>query len=181
MSPMPSLPVSSVRAWHISRAWARDSSAQGPAISASGRSLPMVILPTVTWRASVMAHPSWGDLALSDCPPQGPADVEEQFTLSAGIVECNMAMGRVAEPVLRHVAFCRIPIAACPQCRIGHRLDVDSAVPKRRLAHEADLVPVDEHHVEQQRIGDEDGTPAQRPQPTVVAGHRIGGRARIPA
>src|SRR5262245_54244568 len=50
MRPMPSLPVSSTSAWHISWAWARDSSAQGPAISVRGRSLAMASLPTLTVR-----------------------------------------------------------------------------------------------------------------------------------
>ena len=53
MSPIPSLAVISTSAWHISMAWARDSSAQGPAISASGRSLPMVRLPMAIWRGWV--------------------------------------------------------------------------------------------------------------------------------
>src|SRR5579863_7473583 len=48
MSPSPSFAVISVSAWHISMAWARDSSAQGPAIRASGRSLAKVMLPMLT-------------------------------------------------------------------------------------------------------------------------------------
>src|SRR5688572_18972778 len=42
MRPMPSLRVISVNAWPISRAWLRDSIAQGPAIRVSGRSLATV-------------------------------------------------------------------------------------------------------------------------------------------
>src|SRR5882724_13191963 len=173
MSPMPSLPVSSVRAWHISRACARDSSAQGPAISASGRSLPMEMLPMVTWRGAVMAHPSWADLARSMGALQGLADIEEQFALPAGIIQRYVAVGRLAKPFRRHAALCRIPIAAQAERRVGHRLDVDPAVAERRLADEADLVPIDEHHVEEERIGNEDRPPAQRLQPAIIVGHRI--------
>jgi hypothetical protein len=54
MRPMPSLPVSSTRAWLISSACWRDSSAQGPAISASGRSLPRVKEPIETERGAGM-------------------------------------------------------------------------------------------------------------------------------
>src|SRR5262245_53431402 len=50
MRPMPSSLVKSTSAWHISCAWARDSSAQGPAIKVKGRSLAMASLPTVTVR-----------------------------------------------------------------------------------------------------------------------------------
>src|SRR5262249_44901380 len=53
MRPMPSLAVISTKAWHISRAWARDSSAHGPAMSTSGRSLAMARLPMVTVRGAV--------------------------------------------------------------------------------------------------------------------------------
>src|SRR5882672_9954922 len=179
MSPMPSLPVSSVRAWHISRACARDSRAQGPAISASGRSLPMVILPTVTWRVAVMAHPGWADLARSICRLQGLADVEEQFALPAGIIQRYMAMGRLAKPFRRHAALCRIPVVAQAECRVSQRLDVDSAMAERRLADEADLIPIDEHHVEEERIGNENRPPAERLQPAIIVRHRMRRSAQV--
>src|SRR5215472_19129767 len=54
MRPMPSFAVSSTRAWLISSACARLSSAQGPAISASGLSLAIDRLPTWTvWMATM--------------------------------------------------------------------------------------------------------------------------------
>src|SRR5512147_659463 len=54
MRPMPRSRVSSVSALHISNAWARLSSAHGPAISTIGRSLPISSLPIFTWRGLVM-------------------------------------------------------------------------------------------------------------------------------
>src|SRR5690348_16086120 len=66
MRPMPSLPVSSVSAWHISSACARLSSAQGPAIRVTGRSLPIVRLPIRTWRALAMAA-SLNEARLRQC------------------------------------------------------------------------------------------------------------------
>src|SRR5216684_2611984 len=50
MSPRPSFAVSSTSAWLISSACARLSSAHGPAMSTTGRSLPSVRLPIWTWR-----------------------------------------------------------------------------------------------------------------------------------
>src|SRR5262245_52365911 len=52
---MPSFAVISASARLVSSACARLSSAHGPAMSASGRSLPMATLPTVTWRGATMA------------------------------------------------------------------------------------------------------------------------------
>src|SRR5262249_614610 len=46
--PMPSLPAISLSAAAISSAWSRLSSAQGPAISASGSALPKRVAPTAT-------------------------------------------------------------------------------------------------------------------------------------
>src|SRR5208337_1419039 len=50
---MPSLAVISTSAALISSACARFSSAQGPAIKTSGRSLPRVMSPIVTWRGVI--------------------------------------------------------------------------------------------------------------------------------
>src|SRR5580704_9239381 len=47
---MPSSFASSARAALVSSACARDSSVFGPTMNTSGRSLPMVISPTATWR-----------------------------------------------------------------------------------------------------------------------------------
>src|SRR5579872_3095258 len=52
---MPSLPVISTSAALTSIAWPRLSSAHGPAISTSGRSLPTVIFPMLTWRGCMAA------------------------------------------------------------------------------------------------------------------------------
>src|SRR3954470_22463990 len=51
---MPSLSVISTNAWAVSSACARLSIWQGPAISASGRSLPTRICPMATWRGLVV-------------------------------------------------------------------------------------------------------------------------------
>src|SRR5712692_7579476 len=53
MSPRPSFAVSSTSAWLISSACARLSSAHGPAMSTTGRSLPSVRLPIWTWRCCI--------------------------------------------------------------------------------------------------------------------------------
>src|SRR5258708_31361103 len=53
MRPIPSLPVISTRPCAISSACARLSIWHGPAIRASGGSLPIVTLPAWTWRGVV--------------------------------------------------------------------------------------------------------------------------------
>src|SRR5439155_1166589 len=58
MRRMPSLLVISTSAALTSSACARPSSAHGPAISTSGRSLPSVMSPIVTWRGVIARSPN---------------------------------------------------------------------------------------------------------------------------
>ena len=70
MKPIFSRSAISTNAWDISSAWSRDSSAQGPAISVSGRSLPRVTSPTWTWRTSLARSESGISRFLRPCHPK---------------------------------------------------------------------------------------------------------------
>lgn len=86
------------------------------------------------------------------------------------VVEGDVGVGEVVEPVFGHLAFGAVAVVGF-ELGHGEGFDVEGGVAEGAFADEADEVPVDEEEVESGGVGDEDGFAGEGFEPGDVAAH----------
>ncbi len=96
--------------------------------------------------------------------------VAEERTLFDGIIEGFMSVGEWVEPAVGHIPFCGVAVGLLEK---GHGVGfyVKCGVGEGAFSGEADEVPVDEHEIEGDRVGDEDGLTWKSLKPRDVLRH----------